>query len=108
MMLEMAQLMAQHRQQFVVVQFVQQRIEKHDPLGFAKAPEVGVEAIVPFAGVDDVDPFALEAASLQQIVDFGLEVFVLKGREFVEYRGDERGIEQIDQHDHGKKKYEAN
>ncbi|MCY1165101.1 hypothetical protein D9M73_50000 [compost metagenome] len=98
--LEVAQLMSQHRIDFTGVQLLEQRVVKHHALGRAEAGEIGVGMCRAFAAVHHKQALGGKAAALHQGRDTRLQGFVLQRFELVEERGNHGGVK----HQHQKVK----
>ena len=91
--LEMAQLVRQHRLDLGRGQLAQQRVEKHHALGRAKAGEVGVGVGAAAAAVHHEQALGGKAAARHQLRDALFERFVLQRLKAVEQGGDEGGVD---------------
>ncbi len=97
MQLEVPELVRQHGLDLVLVEARDERVEEHDALGLAEAGEVGVAVAAAARAVHHEQAAGLEAALGQQLLDAALERAFLHGRELVEQRRDERGIDGHDE-----------
>src|SRR5262245_61223744 len=84
----MPHLMPHHEEQFVIVEFRDDRVPQNYTLGGAEAVDVGVERLCIFALRDFIDATAFDAGALGELKNLPLKLLVLHRPEFVEERID--------------------
>ena len=87
LVLEMTQLMRQHRVYFARAKLLKQCVVKHHSLGRAKASEVSVCVSRSLAAVHHKQALGSKAAALHQCCHSGFQFFVVQRFELVEQRG---------------------
>ena len=105
LVLEVAQLVGQHRVHLAGVQLLEQGVVKHHALGRAKAGEVGIGVGRAAAAVHHKQALGGKAAALHERRHTGAQGLVVQRLELVEQRRNHRGVEhqhqEVKAHPHG-------
>src|SRR5262245_7446488 len=100
----MSHLVPHHEEQFVFVEFRDDRVPKDYALGGAEAGDVGVESFRIFALRDFIDATAFDAGPLGEPKNLRLELLVIHRPEFIEERIDPDRLDQDRQKEEGDRK----
>src|SRR5262245_12764172 len=97
----MSHFMPHHKEQFVFVEFRDDRVPQDYALGGAEAGDVGVESFRIFALRDLVNAAAFDPGSLGELKNLRLKLLVLHRTEFVEERLNQDGRDQDRENEEG-------
>ena len=104
MMLVVSQFVTKHRLDFLRTELGNQRVIQHDSLGLSESRKIGVGMFAAFGSVHHEKSACLEPSLRERVGQKRFQFAVFQRSEFVEQRGDERGINER----HGKTEHNVN